>query len=243
MKPYLILITSFILAGCSNAPSNSDIEEALEASVGPCKNVEIVDVKKINGYQEEGLYRVEYKAAVEVKDKSELENLHDIWRDEYEQLKAQRQADKEFHARIGQLQKEAEALRATVGAEPDPNDFNNLEKDFERFNAYHAAKMAWRERGNETAKPKLYEIEQLRQHWLQKPKPNFVVVGKESESTTNFFYKDCPHQAMEYVSTAIPEMSRDSYGLLNPEPRLSFTRADLKGEMTMRKTENGWQKI
>jgi len=243
VKSSLILATSVLLVGCSNAPSSSDIEKALEASVGSCKNIEIVDVKKTNGYQEEGLYRVEYKAALEVKDKSELKKLYDTWRDEYERNKAQQQAYKEFETRVGQLQKEAKELRAAVGREPESSDFNNLEKDYQRFDAYNAAKMAWRERGDEAVKPKLQEIEQLRQQWLQRTKSNFVVVGNESEVTTNFFYKGCPHQAMQYVSAAIPEMPHDSYGMLNPEIRLSFTRADLKGEMKMRKTENGWQEM
>ena len=48
---------------------------------------------------------------------------------------------------------------------------------------------------------------------------------------------------MKYVRAAIPEMPRDSYGMLNPEILLSFERAELTGEMNMRKTENGWQKI
>lgn len=243
MKSYLILVTSVLLSGCSNAPSSSDIEKALEASVGSCKNVKIVDVSKTNGYQEEGLYRVEYKAALEVKDKSELKKLHDTWRDEYEQLKAQQQAYKEFEARVGQLKKESEALRAVAGPEPDRSDFNNLERDYQRFDAYNAAKMAWRERGDEAEKPKLQEIEQLRQQWLQQPKSNFVVVSNESKVTADFFYKGCPQQALEYLIAAIPEMPHDSYGVLYPEIRLSFTRADLKGEMKMRKTENGWQKI
>jgi hypothetical protein len=243
VKTHLLLVTSVLLAGCSNTPSSSDIEKALEASVGPCKNVEIVDVKKTNGYQEDGLYRVEYKAALEVKEKGELKKLYDTWRDENEQFKAKQQADKEFEARIDQLQKEAGALSAAVGPEPEERDFNDLQQDYQRFDAYRAAKAAWRQRGDEAAKPKLQEIEQLRQEWFQQPKHNFVVLSNASEVTMNFFYKGCPQQAMEYVSAAIPQMHHDSYGMLNPEIRLSFTRAELKGEMKMRKTENGWQKI
>jgi hypothetical protein len=243
VKAYLALVTAVVLAGCSNAPSSGDIEKALEASIGPCENVEIVDVKKTNGYQEEGLYQVQYKAALVVKDKSELNNLHHTWLNEYEQVTARLQANKEFEARISQLGKEADALRASVGPEPGSGDFDSLRTEYERFNAYHAAKDAWRERADEAAKPKTQEIQQLRQQELQEPRPNFVVVGKESEVTTGFFYKGCPQQAMEYVSAAIPEMAHDQNGLLDPAPRLSFTRADLKGEMTMRKTENGWQKI
>lgn len=178
-----------------------------------------------------------------MKQKDELKKLYDTWRDEYEQFKARDQSYKGFESRIAQLQKEAMELSALVGPEPTESDFNHLQRDFERFNAYQAAKVAWRQRGAEAAAPKLEEIERLRQEWLQQPKPNYVVVGKESEATTNFFYAGCPHQGMNYVSAGIPEMPRDSYGMVNPETRLSFTRADLEGEMQMRKTENGWEKI
>lgn len=92
--------------------------------MGPCKNVGIVDVKKTNGHQEERSYRVEYEAVLEVKDKSALKKLHETWQDEYDQMKAYR----EFDARIDQLQKEAEALRATVGPRPERVDFTNLGK-------------------------------------------------------------------------------------------------------------------
>jgi len=242
VKTHLLLVTSVLLAGCSNAPSSSDITKALENTVGPCHNVEIVDVKKTNGYQEDGLYRVEYKAGLKVKEKGELKKLYDTWRDEYVQFETNQKAYNELEARIAELMKEADAVAETVGPRPVQSDFAEQAGHLQ-FNAYMEASSDWRKRRDDATRGQMQEIEELRQKWGQREPTKFVIVGKESELGGKFFYKGCPLQAMKYVRAAIPEMPRDSYGMLNPEILLLFERAELTGEMNMRKTENGWQKI
>lgn len=242
MKAHLVLIASTLLAGCSNSPSSGDIEKALEAAVGPCQNVEVVDVKKTNGYEEDGYYRVEYKFGLEVKEKAKLRKLYEEWRSDNERFEAKQKVNNELSDRINQLHKEAEALSAAVGPEPQESDFDHLNNSSQKFDAYHAARIAWRDRANAAARPKEVEISKLQDERSQLPPLKFVVIGKESEVTMNFFYAGCSSDALHYFSAAIPEMPR-SNGMVNPEARLSFTRADLTGKMSMRKTENGWRKI
>lgn len=243
MKGKLLALASAFLAGCSNAPSSGAIEEALEAIVGPCQNVEVADIEKTNGYQEDGYYRVEYKFALEVKEKSKLKELNETWRAEYRQFQESQKLYREVEAKIEEIGREGAALRESVGPRPQESDFAHL-PDSQRFNAHTEAVIAWRRLGDEAARGhRAGEVEALRQRWKQQQRPDFVIVGRESEVTMNFFYAGCPQQAVNYVRAAVPELSRDSNGMLDPGRRLSFERAELTGGMNMRKTENGWRQM
>lgn len=241
MKAHLLLVASALIAGCSDTPSSGDIEKVLEAAVGPCQNVEVVDVKKTNGYQEDGFYRVEYKFGLVVKETAKLKNLYEEWRAEYEQFEARKKIFDEYTDRINQLIKEAEALSAAAaGPEPRESDFNHLANS---FNAYSAAKLAWLERANEAAKPKNEEITKLRNERLQLPQLKFNIIGKEFEAFSQFFYAGCPQSASQFIDAATPRIPDSHNGIRNLESILTFTRADLTGKMSMRKTENGWRKF
>ncbi len=49
MKKQLLLCSTLALAGCSSAPSDSDLEKFLKPQFAACDNVKVTHIKKTNG--------------------------------------------------------------------------------------------------------------------------------------------------------------------------------------------------
>lgn len=228
MKKQLLLCSALALAGCSSSPSTGDIEKFLEPKFANCQNIEVVDIKKINGYEDDGYYRVEYSYAVKLKNPKALKRMLEQWQEEKAldlQLK-QEQAD--FYSAEEKLKQEIVALRKEFAQRipnVNSNDFFNPRNivSREESDAYQAAVDARKEQEDAFINEKVTELAALKNAWLErvKVKRNFGFLRNEPSATQAFYYKGCSREAVkfsrpifDYPSTAAHQANDPSVCLL-----------------------------
>lgn len=110
MKKRILLCSAliFVLTGCNSSPSNSDLEAYLKPNFDSCKNLKIVDIKKTNGYQEDGYYRVEFSYGLELKDPSQIAAMRKLWLEEKEESQRRKEASEKFYETRNSLEKDIE---------------------------------------------------------------------------------------------------------------------------------------
>ena len=86
MKKLLLLCSALALAGCNSAPGNSDVENFLEPQFASCENVKVTNIKKTNGYEEDGHYRVEFTYDIELKDPDTLTRMRQTYQEERDRV-------------------------------------------------------------------------------------------------------------------------------------------------------------
>ena len=86
MKKRLLICSALALAGCSSSPGTSDVKKFLEPKFASCENIEIVDIKKTNGYEDDGYYRVEFAYAIKQKNPDALKDLVRTYEQEKQKL-------------------------------------------------------------------------------------------------------------------------------------------------------------
>jgi flavin-binding protein dodecin len=257
VKAHLLLVASALLAGCSDTPSSGDIEKALNTATGACKNLEVVDVKKTNGYQDEGFYRVEYTYNIEFKDESKLKQLYKMWLSERDQKEQQRERLKLRELKLKELKDELRASSESLGPQPQQQDFGGDGSDLQMIRmstsqvaAYREATRAWEVRRDSALAPKQQEIQDLHRSWVEEDAklPKLTVLGREDVAIRELYGEGCSSAAFDYVRHVFPPLGNllrvDADGkLIDPAPIFEFKKTQVKGVMPMRKTENGWRKI
>ena len=110
MKKRLLICSALALAGCSSSPGTSDVKKFLEPKFASCENIEIVDIKKTNGYEEDGYYRVEFTYGIELKDPSMLKQLLHTHEQEKESVRTWLEATEARKKHISFLQREIDRI-------------------------------------------------------------------------------------------------------------------------------------
>ena len=110
MKKRLLICSALALAGCSSSPGTGDVEKFLEPKFASCENIEIVDIKKTNGYEEDGYYRVEFTYGIELKDPSKLKQLLHTHEQEKESVRTWLEATEARKKHISFLQREIDRI-------------------------------------------------------------------------------------------------------------------------------------
>lgn len=242
MKGKLLIIVSTILAGCSNAPSSGDVEKALEAVVASCKNVKVYDVKKTNGLQEDGFYRVEYKYRVKLNDKSKLHKLKEIWAAAKQRSAEFVVAHDAYEKKREQLEAEIRAVEASVPRPPEPQrPFWTLEGAAR--DTYNATQDEWRSRVNAATEAKRKELDALQEAWRATSAENSrsAIYENTGPFMMGFYTEGCTLDGSKYLTPAIGAHA----DLAKQDETLWFEpqEVEVTGAMGMRKTENGWRKI
>lgn len=252
MKAKLLILASAILAGCSDTPSSGAIEKALESAVASCKNVEVFDVKKTNGFQDDGFYRVEYTYGVRLKDAGQLKKMKELWNEEKRRDAEYRPAYAEYQQKVEALQKEIDAIDASfrsafpgsVGRQLSPTE-EAAEKI--ALEEYYAKKSAARQ-------PKEKELDALKAAWAQSraqvPSPR--IFGQLTNAMASLYHEGCSSEGWKYVGDAmvahgnlVRRANPPDVKELEMDVNLYFEVQEIgmNGVMPMRKTEQGWQKI
>ncbi len=110
MKKLLLLCSALALAGCNSSPSTSDVEKFLEPKFASCQNIEVVDIKKTNGYEEDGYYRVKYTYGIALKDVRQLNAMKQTWETEKAASELHKEKSKQHYNEVEALKEEILAL-------------------------------------------------------------------------------------------------------------------------------------
>lgn len=262
MKAKLLILASAILAGCSDTPSSGAIEKALESAVASCKNVEVFDVKKTNGFQDDGFYRVEYSYGVRLKDAGQLKKMKELWNEEKRRDAEYRPAYAEYQQKVLQVQTEIDAIKKAFWEQrplqkdfpPHPNWQSNGIYSNILHPAYEAALEEHRQKEYAAKQPKEKELDALEAAWTQSraqvPSPR--IFGKLSNAIGSLYHEGCSSEAWKYVGDAMvahgnlvrranpPDVKE---GEMDASLYFEVQEINMSGVMPMRKTEQGWRKI
>lgn len=242
MKKKLFLCTALALAGCSTAPGSSDLENFLEPKFSSCKNVKVIDIKKIDGYEEDGYYHVEFKYGIEVTDKKKLRELKNTLNEEIEHEAKASIAYKERGQVFQKIKSEISALHANNFPRREKFDekYPNLPQQ-ERNDLFEQALANWppAEIKKKEQELELYE-ENFHEQW---GKYKYRIFGSAGNVANNFYFEGCSHAATKFMRGLIsaPASAVQSH---NDQTRW-FDEYDIQmtAKVPMRKTENGWRAL
>ncbi|GAB2458612.1 hypothetical protein GCM10027082_06520 [Comamonas humi] len=223
-------IASIVLAGCgSSAPDEGDLRAYLEPKFQGCKNIEVVNVKKINGFTEgeaSKYYNVEYRYEVRIKSTKEYEQLGKIYAEE------KKGAD-EFRRKGAELDQKLDELRRNIPmaahlAYPSEEERPVKEQYLKELEALKAERDRFgRESSAYWEKTKVLEA------------PDAIV--------SNFYLDGCPNKmnpALPVSPAFPPERGVLRIDLRSDDPAwLSLENIGMTGKVTMRKTDNGWRAL
>lgn len=261
MKCRLLILASAILAGCSDTPSSGDIKETLASAVSSCKNVEVFDVKKTNGFQDDGFYRVEYTYGARLKDEKSLKKMKELWEEEKHRDAEYKVARAAYEEKEKAIKSEIEAIEASFGAlfrAKHPREDAILSKprgyDNESIDAHKAAMDVFYSERSDALGEKEKKLKELKLEWDKSREgvPSSVIRGNEGAAMYKFYREGCSSQGIKYIeglSRAHAELVERANTGVWPESRwdqsLWFEAQEVKmnGVMPMRKTEQGWRTI
>lgn len=260
MKAPYLLLASMALAGCSNTPSSGDVERVLESAVSSCQNVEVANVKKTNGYEKDGDYRVEYSYTLRLKNADDLAKLKKAWLVEKERAAEFIPARDAHESHIRDIEAEIDRIGATFeDKRPDVKQFSTSARafydlaDHER-RAYDAAQNEWLSAKTAATEAKRKELDEAKQAWNEDRAkvPQATVYGSEGNVVYNFLSRSCSRAGWNYASGLFDAYS-EAVGQANANNPPGAARdaslwldertAKMTGTMTMHKTENGWKAL
>lgn len=242
MKERILICSAliFALTGCNSSPSNSDLEDYLNPIFVSCKNLKIVDIKKTNGYQEDGYYRVEFSYGLELKDPSLLDTMRNRWNEEKEEEQRRKEATKNFHETRDALEKDIEESAQDIGMNVR---FTSLSNEIIVRNQGFSAEVTnvtpefLQEKINKwknLVKNREYEIES------QKP---FKIFGYEETVVYKNYYNGCNPSVKQFTKSLF---EGQQFALLQSDdktPLFNEYKVNVNFILPMRKTENGWRVI
>ena len=253
MKKLLLLCSALALAGCSSAPSDSDIEKFLEPQFASCDNVKVTHIKKTNGYEEDGHYRVEFTYDIELKDPDTLKRMRQTYQEERDRVKAWEDAGKADQQQIAKLKAEILALRKEHNSSaPRREDFNfnnPAGMGFLEEDAYRKALTQWE---NEHPMPdslrqKMQALDELEHESRQKQErnqPKNTIFGKVKDSVWSMYVAGCPNGgSAKLFYPALLQIYNEAAKVQDVLYWLQEQQLQMKGSITMRKTENGWRAL
>lgn len=252
MKKQLLICSALALAGCSSAPDTADVEKFLEPNFASCQNIEIVDIKKTNGYEEDGYYKVEFTYNIELKDPSMLKALLKTYEQEKESkltwlaaMAAYNKQEGPLHEEIGRLYKEYEAQG------PRPNQFSNDGSDYpygSRLQEYEMAVKQWKQLNPPPAiwQQKKDELEQLYadRSTLRQQQPHGKIYPHADTAVESLYLKGCPSGTyMKFMRGIFNAPRQAAQSHQDPTYWFKEYEIQMQGIVTMRKTDNGWRAL
>lgn len=253
MKKQLLLCTVLALAGCSSAPSDSDVEKFLEPQFASCDNVKVTHVKKTNGYEEDGHYRVEFTYDIELKDPDTLKRMRQTYQEERDRVKAWEDAGKADLEQIATLKTEIQALRKEHNSSaPRREDFNFNNPPgmgFLEENAYRKALIQWENEHPlpDTLRQKMQALDAMEQESRQRQErnqPKNTIYNKVTDSVWSMYVAGCPNGgSTKLLYPALLQIRNEAAKAQNVLYWLQDQQLQMKGKITMRKTENGWRAL
>lgn len=253
MKKLLLLCSALALAGCNSAPSDSDIEKFLEPQFAACENVKVTHIKKTNGYEEDGHYRVEFSYDIELKDPDTLKRMRQTYMEERDRMKAWEDAGKADQQQIAKLKAEILALRKEHNSSaPRREDFNFnnppgmgfLEED-----AYRKALTQWENEHPlpDSLRQKMQALDTLEQESRQKQEhnqPKNTIYNQVTERVWSMYAAGCwQGGSTKFLSPALDRINIEAMKAQDVLYWLQEQQLQMKGKITMRKTENGWRAL
>ena len=206
MKKLLLLCSALALAGCNSSPSTGDLENFLEPKFASCQNIKVVDIKKTNGYEDDGYYRVEYTFGVELKQPSQLTAMLEQWEQEKALDLQITQEQGQFYDAEEALKQEIWALKREFATQYPPirsQDYSSSSRPYtndmtdEEQDAYTKALNARELQEEAFTEPKRDELEALQKAWSARAAVtrDFKLLRNERDAALSFYYKGCPRDA------------------------------------------------
>lgn len=253
MKKLLLLCSALALVGCNSSPSTGDVEKFLEPKFASCENIKIIDIKKTNGYEEDGYYRAEYSYGIKLKNPSVLKDFLKTYEQEKESMESWQAAMDDYDKREHSLFEEIERMRRErIEQGPKREQFsttgNSLYLSREQEQEHFAAFELWKAQNPPPSlmQEKTAELNQVYEDRTKKreAKPKLKFFRNADTAIESHYLKGCPSgtylKFMRGIFDAPREASQSSQDV-----RHWFNEYELKmqGSVGMRKTENGWRAL
>lgn len=248
MKNQLILSSLLVLAGCNSAPGNSDIENSLNKKFASCQNIQIAGINKTNGYEEDGLYKVEFTYEIKLKDPSTLKSM----KEEYQKISQDMETWKQERYDLVLKMDENDAVKETLsdiveGSMPKTADFSADGKSSylseEENSQYKLAKEKWRQspeylKHEEIKSEGTKLFNQLRELENKMPKAHVYIATKDY--VISHYAKGCPHEITLNILRGLN--AKRSANEVEEDPEQWFQEYTIENQaiIAMRKTEKGW---
>lgn len=253
MKAPSLIIAMLTLVGCSNSPSSSDVERALTTATASCQNIEVSDVKKTNGYDSDGFYKVEYEYELKLKNKSGLEKLRLLWAEEKGRDAEHKSKRQEYENQVRKIESDITNIHATLQSKVPSIEWQSQMSDAERAMFYEAQKLREDERSSATENNRK-ELDALKRAWDEwvASRPRASLYTNEDSALYGFLSRGCTQAGWKYGNGLLDAHGRAvnqaNASVPNGMPRdlsaaFEEQSAQMTGSMTMRKTENGWQPV
>lgn len=248
MKKQLILSSLVVLAGCNSSPGNNDIENSLNQKFSSCQNIQVIDINKTNGHEEDGFYKVELTYGIKLKDPTALKSM----KEEYQRIAHNMETWKKEKSDLVLRMNENDAVKETLsdiveGSMPKTANFSAFGKSYqltaEEENQYKLAKEKWRQspeylKHEEIKAEDTKLFNQLRE--LENNMPKAQIYGATKDYVISHYAKGCPHEITLGILRGVNSKRNDAGTKEDPEQW--FQEYILKNQttITMRKTEKGW---
>lgn len=246
MKALLLACVPLALAGCSSSPGEGDIEAYLNPLFATCKNIELADISKTNGYGDANNYEVEFNYRIDV-DADKLDKLHAVY------LKEKALSD-QFSVNVKTYEQSKRVLEEVVErhrmefqrANPAPlmSQFSTTGSGYllepAQREEFHAAENSWKAQRDEGIAQQVAELQGLNQAWnasrasaQNKRFENTARIGNEINA---FYEQGCTWPAPKFM---VGILGQDR---IEDQAQWFERRSiEMSGKLAMRKTENGWR--
>ncbi|CAM4221639.1 Lipoprotein [Comamonas aquatilis] len=252
MKKLLLLCSALALAGCNSSPSTGDVEKFLKPKFASCENIKVVDIKKTNGYEEDGYYRVEYTYGITLKDEGQLKEMKTIWQQEQERSSQAKVAYAERDKKVAALRKQIEALEDESAPRYEQFDDGQLHHSqgisatrvLTPQEQHSAALNAWRLNPPEPLRQKQEELKAYEQAFRDQwgnYSPQFL--GQVGAAVSKFYRQGCPGTSYKFTEGMLQGQAQAANQTDDLSHWFEQREIQMKGSMTMRKTENGWRAL
>lgn len=252
MKKLLLLCSALALAGCNSSPNTGDVEKFLEPKFASCENIKVVDIKKTNGYEEDGYYRVEYTYKVELKNASQLHAMKQTWETEKASSQLHREESKQHYGEVEALKEEILALEREFDRNvpfPGQNSFSTTGRSFyltpDQQAAYEAAIESRNQQRPAIIFQKQEQLEALKAAWSAKlsstPRPELLT--NEGAAVSKFYRQGCSGASYKFTQGMLQGQAQAANQSNDPSRWFEASKVLMKGSVTMRKTENGWRAL
>lgn len=250
MKKLLLLSAAMMLAGCNSSPSEGDVEDFLQPKFAPCLNIKVTDIDKTNGYEEDGHYRVEYTYVIKLKDPSKLKDFLTAYEEEKQSIDAFQQAVRDKEQYVKNLRKEIERLHQ--------EHYNRMPPQLANYFAGRLPRLPWPEERQYAAAVDEWkaqnplpsqiqelqdEIKQIDEEFAKRPVPKVKFYRNSDSFMLGHYLKGCP---LDTRANFVPTIFPQAIEARNTQDERAWFKAhdfQMKGAVTMRKTEKGWRAL
>lgn len=252
MKKLLLLCSALALAGCKSSPSTGDVEKFLEPKFASCENIKVIDIKKTNGYEEDGYYRVEFSYGIALKDAGQLKEMKAIWQQEQERSSQAKVAYAERDQKVAALRKQIDALEEESAPRYEQFDDGQLHHSqgisatrvLTPQEQHSAALDAWRRNPPEPLRQKQEELKAYEQAFREQWGNNsYQFVGQVGSTVSKFYRQGCPGTSYKFTEGMLQGQARAADQNNDHTHWFEKREIQMRGTVTMRKTENGWRPL